>query len=281
MNTMPVTPLRIGVSGATGYVGAVIARALRNAGHTVITFVRRPGTHDRLFELGHVPDRDALADLDVFIHGAWDMRLSSAAEVSATNVAGSLRLLDALEAAGVPRLIFISSMSAYPGCRSVYGQAKLRVEQKVLELGGLIVRPGLVYGDEPGGMTGALATLARRFPLVPMVGRGDFVIYPCHEDDLGALLCYCCEQDRMSMSQLLTAAQSRGMPFRDIVSALAGRRVHYLPLPWKLLWLILRTIEALGIRPRLKSDSLLGLVYSDPTPDFGPLRSTGIPFRML
>ncbi len=279
---MPVTPLRIGVSGATGYVGAAIVRALRNAGHTVIAFVRRPGSTDRLFELGRAPDRAALADLDLFIHAAWDMRLSSAAEVSAINIEGSLCLLDALEAAGVPRLIFISSMSAYPGCRSVYGQAKLRIEQRVAELGGITVRPGLVYGDKPGGMTGALAALAQRFPLVPMVGRGDFVIYPCHEDDLGALLCYCCEQiSPATVPQLLTAAQPRGMLFRDVVSALAGRRVHYLPLPWKLLWLTLRTVEALGMRPRLKSDSLLGLIYCDPAPDFGPLRRTGIPFRML
>jgi nucleoside-diphosphate-sugar epimerase len=278
---MPVTPLRIGVSGATGYVGAAIVRALRNAGHTIIAFVRRPGSKDRFFELGRAPDSAALADLDLFIHGAWDMHLSSAAEVSATNVEGSLCLLDAIKAAGVSRLIFISSMSAYPGCRSVYGQAKLRVEQRVVELGGIIVRPGLVYGDEPGGVTGALAALAQRVPLVPMVGRGDFVIYPCHEDDLGALLCYCCEQDRMTVSQLLTAAQPRGMLFRDVVSALAGRQVHYLPLPWKLLWLALRTVEALGMRPRLKSDSLLGLIYCDPAPDFGSLRRTGIPFRML
>ena len=45
-----------------------------------------------------------------------------------------MALLDAARAAGVGRVLFVSSISAYDGCRSAYGRGKLRVETAVAAL---------------------------------------------------------------------------------------------------------------------------------------------------
>ncbi len=273
--------LTIGITGANGYVGSRLGAALADAGHEVVGFVRRPGPGERAFTLGDTVDPELLADIDVLIHCAWDMRANTAKSVRRINIAGSAWLLDAARQAGVPRCVFISSMSAWPGCHSLYGQAKLEVEQRVQQLGGISVRPGLIYGARPGGMVGALLGLAQRLPVLPMVGTGRFTLHTCHEDDLAELLLVICMADNRRLAPVITAAADEGLAFRDIVTRLAGRPLTFVPVPWRLAWLGIKTLESLGMRPRMKSDSLIGLVYSDPQPDFTTLHALGATFRTL
>ncbi len=273
--------LTIGITGANGYVGSRLCDAIAAAGHDIVRFARRPGPGARAFTLGEAVDPDLLADVDVLIHCAWDMRAGDAATVRRINIDGSRLLFAAARQAGVPRCVFISSMSAWEGCRSLYGQAKLEVEQEVQRTGGVSVRPGLIYGAAPGGMVGALLGLARRTPLLPMVGTGQFPLHTCHEDDLAELLLIVCMAEESRLAPVITAATEEGLAFRDIVQRLAGRPLSFVPVPWRLLWFGLRALESLGLRPRMKSDSLLGLVYADPRPGFAALRALGATFRPL
>jgi nucleoside-diphosphate-sugar epimerase len=273
--------LVIGITGANGYVGSRLRSTLTAAGHDVIGLVRQPTTAERAFRLGDYMPPDRLAGIDVLIHAAWDMRARTADEVRQTNIDGSTYLLDAAREAGVARQIFISSMSAFAGCRSLYGRGKLEVESRVHAYRGVVIRPGLVYGPEPGGIVGALLGLAKRSPILPMIGTGRFRLHTCHESDLAELAVITCMADEGRLPRLITAAETHGYEFRDIVERLAGRRLLYLPVPWRIAWAGLRAVESLGVRPRMKSDSLIGLVHADPAPDFAPLHALGATFRPL
>jgi len=89
----------------------------------------------------------------------------------------------------VDKIIFLSSISAFEGCRSLYGKAKLEIEKVAADLGATIIRPGLVYGSErPGGMYGSLQRVVARFPIMPLIGSGKHLQYLVHEDDLCELL---------------------------------------------------------------------------------------------
>ena len=67
---------------------------------------------------------------------------------------GSQKVLAAARDARVKSVVLISSLSAFEGCRSLYGKAKMETEAFARSIGALIVRPGLVYSDNPGGMFG-------------------------------------------------------------------------------------------------------------------------------
>ena len=54
-----------------------------------------------------------------------------------------------------------------------------------------------------------------------------------------------------------------------------------IPVPWRLIWFGLIVLERLGLNLRFRSDSLIGLVNSDPHPDFSATRSLGLSFRDL
>lgn len=273
--------LTIGITGANGYVGSRLRTALAAAGHEIVPLVRNPAPGEREFVLGSAVLRETLEDLDVLIHCAWDMQSSNAATVERVNVRGSKLLLETAHAAGVARLIFISSMSAYEDCRSVYGRAKLSVENYLARLGGVSIRPGLIYGPKPGGVVGRMLSLARRSTWLPMVGDGHFLLHSCHEDDLAELVLITCMCAANRLHPVVTAAEEQARPFAEVVRYLAGRPLRFITIPWRLIWAVLRVLEAAGLKTGLKSDSVTGLVYSDPAPNFATLRSIGATFRPL
>ena len=226
----------------------------------------------RRFALGEAIPSGLFDEVDALVHCAYDFSVSGWDEIRRVNVDGSIALLQAAKDAGVGRLVFISSMSAFPGCRSLYGRAKLEVERAAAALGAVIVRPGLVYGSESGGMIGALGKLLRLPLVTPLVGSGRQVLYLVHEDDLGTMITELCTTN-VPVARPVIAANARPYELREILRILGrrtGRRTMLLPVPWQIEWLALRGAETIGLRMRLRSDSLISLINQDPTPDFAP-----------
>ncbi len=149
--------MKIIVTGASGYVGGVILRALRAAGHETHAWSRKncspPWT---CFDLTNNIPENNLQDVDALIHAAHDFSPRGLDENNQQNIQPSLRLLQSAKSAGIKTLIYISSMSAYEGTASIYGKTKLTIEKDWITNGGIVVRPGLVWGETPGGVMGSL-----------------------------------------------------------------------------------------------------------------------------
>ena len=272
------------VTGANGYVGRIIVQHLRDAGKRVICLQRTTGDADvRAWSLQGEPSTDMFADVDVLIHCAYVFGSVGSAGIEKVNVHATLRWFDAAKAAGVRRIIFISSVSCYDDCKSLYGKAKLAVERRATEFDMVIVRPGLVYGPTPGGMVGSLTKILNLpGPLLPMVGAGRLATVLVHEHDLGQSMVQLCGFNDVPAGKPISAANDQLMSFVDIMKSLArarGKKVIFVPVPWRLLWLPLRIAESVGVRARLRSDSLVGLVNQNPAPDFSITRQLGLSFR--
>ena len=275
----------VAVTGASGYVGSVLAEALRlSAAFRVVPLVRNPKTPDDLpwsfdAQSGLAESLRARA-VDTLIHSAWDMRASSPALMEQTCVRGSQTLLEAAEQAGLRRLIFISSMSSFPGCRSVYGRTKLAVEQLFLARGGIVLRLGLVHGENPGGVFGSLRDQVRTRSVVPLIGSGRIPQYLLDDRDLAeAMRRVTGGAADAFASAPLTLANPRPWPFRTLVERIAAaehRQVRLVPIPWRLLHTGLRFAERLGLTLPVRSDSVLGFVHADPAPDCSGLVRLGI-----
>lgn len=280
-------PLTCGVTGASGYVGGVLAEALRHAGHEVIELNRsatgpQSRAPTRTLVLGQTIDDTVFAGLDVLIHAAYDFSVATWDAIERRNVTSTMELFAQAHTAGVGRRVFISSMSSFPGCASLYGKAKMAVEQESARLGLIVVRLGLVYGENPRGMVGALTKLVTLSPVLPVVGRGDQAQYTVHEDDLGRLIVHLAVREDAPGTAPIIAAAERPIPFREILQTLAqqgGRRVRFFGVPAGLLLAGLRAAELAGLRLRVRSDSLIGLLNQNPCPDFSATRQTGVRFR--
>ena len=261
--------LRIAITGARGYLGSTLATHFREGGCTVNAWHRGAEAGSR-FKLGGNLNALDWTGVEAVVHCAYDFRARGWDEIQRANVEGSLALMKETLSRGA-RFIFISSMSAYDGCQSLYGRAKLTVEKEVLNAGGAAIRPGLIYGDPPGGLFATLCKAVRITPLLPMIGSGAFPQYLAHDGDLAKLLLAVATGQIALPSRPLSAAHPQTFLFRDLVRAIAarqGRRLAFVPIPWRLIHFAMTCAEIAGLRLSFRADSLVGLVFANPNPTF-------------
>lgn len=287
------------LTGANGYIGRELANSLERKGWKVIEIGRTPSfapssslSSDPSIEkkrdfihwsLVEPLDVRLLPPADVLIHCAWDFSCPTLQDSLIKNTSGSIKLFEDAKQAGVKRLIFISTTSAFQGAKTIYGQSKLKVEEWVLAHQGVVVRPGLVIGEKLGGILKSLNILAVRLPIIPLPGGGTQKFYPCWIDDLCQSICFLSSVENLPVSLgCITAASEVPISLREILQEFnhrAGKSSLFLSIPWQPLFILLRVIEALGIRLRLRSDALLSLMNLDPSPSFTFTQVLGFRFK--
>ena len=266
---MSTLTARIAITGSRGYLGSTLAKHFRDAGHEVREWHRGAGTGSR-YDLGGDPRSLDWTGVGAVVHCAYDFRARGREEIRRINVEGSVALMRETISRGA-RFIFISSMSSYDGCRSLYGKAKLAVENEALKAGVAAIRPGLIFGDPPGGLFATLSRAVRMAPLIPMIGHGTFPQYLAHDGDLSRLLLAVATGQIDPPPRALSAAHPTSILFRDLVRAIArnqGRRIAFVPVPWRLIHAAMTGAEMSGLRLSFRADSLVGLVFANPAPDF-------------
>jgi nucleoside-diphosphate-sugar epimerase len=273
------------ITGANGYVGGCVKKFFAARDWEIFELSRRPkpGTRSFPFQLGDDLSPELLSGVSAFVHCAYDFTPLRWDELAEINIEGSRKVLEAARAANVPKIVFVSSISAYDGCHSLYGKAKLEIEKIALANGALVVRPGLVHGGVAGGMFGRLADKLRKSALVPLMGGGKQIQYLVHSDDLCAFIEKYAAGSIEISPRILTAANERPWPFKEllaeVVRAQQGKNPVFIPVPWRLVWLALKSAEACGLRPNFRSDSLVSLMYQNPTPDFSANAGVGLVCR--
>jgi nucleoside-diphosphate-sugar epimerase len=256
------------VTGASGYLGSRIARELETTGWRVVRLVRNPDPGDptqRWFDAGRPLDPALLESVDLLVHAAYDLTVTGRDDIWRINVEGTSRLLRAAQDARVGRIIVLSSMSAYEGTSQLYGRAKLDIEALTFAAGGHAIRPGIVFGEQAGGMTGALRKMTR-LPLVPLVA-GNVRLYFVSDVDLVRAVAVLADAESLPAAPI-GVAYPTPVRFRDFLVALAageGRHPRFVPFPWRALYAILRAGEALRLTLPFRADSLLALAKPAPS----------------
>ena len=274
----------VGVTGSNGYLGKMLVAALREQGFSVVEY-RRSVPHDvtnesiRSLDLGAPIQNQAFEGVQCVIHAAWDLQETDPSRAWSRNVGGSKRVLEAALERGVERFIFVSSMSAYFGSQQDYGLMKLAVERSVLDARQVVVRPGLVYGGEPGGMALALTKLAR-LPVIPLFrGAQQFTL---HSDDFLTAMTTLVNLDEVPSTPLGLASPSP-TSFKEIMMSMAvgaDNSPRTVVVPWHVVLGLLRIAERLRVPLPVRSDSLLGLVRPAPlVPGRDVMDQIGLSFR--
>ena len=272
------------VTGSNGYVGGCVKKYFAAHGWEVLELLRQPEPGGRAvkFQLGCETSPAALTGVSALVHCAYDFKPLRWAEIRAVNVAGTDKLFQAARTAGVNRIICISSISAYDGCRSLYGQAKLEIEDVAQAHGAQVIRPGLVYGPGPGGMFGKLTRQVQKSSIIPLIGDGSQVQFLVHQEDLCAFVENHAAGKTTALPPILTAAHPQEWPLKQLLLEIARgqrRKISFIPLPWRLVWLGLKFGEVCGLRLNFRSDSLVSLMYQNPQPDFSSNAAAGLVCR--
>ena len=273
----------VAITGASGYLGSVLVGAFGAAGYAVRRLVRAPaaGSSDQFFDLSTGEAAGGLNGVDVLVHCAYDMTLTRRADIWRVNVFDSVALLDRALAAGVPRTLVVSSMSAYKGTKQLYGRSKLAVEVEARARGMAVVRPGLVYGPGWGGMAGTLRRLAT-LPVLPDFGHAarQFTVW---QDDFASAMVALAEAVDLPTVPV-GIAHPDPVGFRRLLTAFAAGSarpsLHFVRMPPMAVYSALRALELLPVALPVRADSLLGLVRPAPeVPNPDVLAQLGVAVR--
>ncbi|MEP7795980.1 NAD-dependent epimerase/dehydratase family protein [Sanguibacter sp. 25GB23B1] len=206
--------MRVLVTGASGLLGSAVAAGLRDAGHDVRTFQRRPSGVDGVEDvLGSVTEpadvARAVAGVDAAVHLAAKVSFAGApADFERVNVEGTRTLVEALRAGGVERLVFVSSPSvAHAGssivgddaspadpehARGDYARTKAQAELLALaadspELRVVAVRPHIVWGPGDTQLVERVVERARAGRL-PLLDHGAALIDSTYIDNAASAI---------------------------------------------------------------------------------------------
>jgi 2-alkyl-3-oxoalkanoate reductase len=236
------------ITGATGFLGRYIVRAVAARGWRVRVLARRAIDHPQFAGLevdavpGDLSDRAALRALvdgaDVIIHAAGLVKARNSAAFEAVNVAGTANLAEAIEKNGAsPRVLLVSSMAAREPALSSYARTKRAAEQLLTaqlhhRAALIIVRPSAIYGPWDRETLSIFRAIARRFFLRPRSLHGRIAVI--HAADAAAAIAVLCEQASHESLFELTDERIEGYSWDEIVTAAETaleRRALVIPLP--------------------------------------------------
>lgn len=264
---------RVLITGANGFVGRAVSRALLQRGDSVVGVVRRPqtaveGVREWIFDANDfegidqrwpVATRcDAVIHLAARVHMKHETTADPFAAYRATNVTGALRVAAAARRAGARRFVFVSSIKAVgessagrpiteadePAPTDPYGISKLEAERALIDYGresGLeivIVRPPLVYG--PGVRANFLQLMSAiakgvPLPLGSIAARRSLLFV----DNLADALVHCTTDPR-AVGETFHVTDGRDLSVSELARALTTQLhapARLIPVPVGLLGL--------------------------------------------
>jgi nucleoside-diphosphate-sugar epimerase len=252
------------VTGATGFLGVHLVRALTEAGYAVRALARRepspPGWGDSLPQTvpGDLSDSASLRRLvegaDVVIHAAGAIKAADLDGFLAVNRDGVTRIAEAMGASD-SRLLLVSSLAAREPQLSHYAASKRAGEAAAIEALGpervTIARPPAIYG--PGDReTLAVFQAAQFSPVLPMPSATARLAL-IHVSDAAAALAALASGP--SGLYALADARPEGYGWREVFEAAAkasGRRPLIAQAP---AWLLPAVARAAGFIARMNGES--------------------------
>ncbi len=280
------------LTGATGFVGSAVARALLARGHAVRVLLR-PGSDRRNLDglavqpvAGNLTDpaslRHAVAGCRYVLHVAADYRIwvPDPQAMLLANVAGTEALMQAALAAGVERVVYCSSVAALgltsdgspadettpvreSAIAGIYKKSKYRAEQAVLRmvreqaLPAVIVNPATPIGprDIKPTPTGRMIADAVAGRMPAYVDTGLNVV---HVDDVAEGHLLALERGRIGERYILGGENLALRELFALIAEAAGRAPPRIRLPRRLLWPL-----ALGMEAAAKLGGFTPLVTRD------------------
>jgi nucleoside-diphosphate-sugar epimerase len=262
--------VKVFVTGGTGFIGGEVVRQLRGRGDEVRCLVRSPEKGAKLSELGcelvagdlgdEEAIRTAMDGCDAAVHAAamYEVGIPSSQRPAMweANVAGTERVLKAALEAGLPRIVYVSTVGVFgnthrrvvdesyqhPGKEftSYYEETKLeahRIARRMIAEQGLpaiIVQPGGVYGPGDTSSIGVLLDqfLAGRMPLLPFPELG---ICLSHVEDVAAGILLALEKGKIGETYVLSGPVTTIRDAIEVVAEVTGRRAPRRSLPVPLL----------------------------------------------
>jgi uncharacterized protein YbjT (DUF2867 family) len=283
-------PMRIAITGGTGFVGGHLANTLSAGGHEVVVVTRgvdmRPLAQKVLSLRGvtavqvNTRDESALARVfegcEAVAHCAGINREIGPQTYDVVHVQGTANVVQAAEKANVRRIALLSFLRARPACDSPYHESKWAAEELVRgsSCEWTVLKPGMMFGSGDH-MLDHLSHALCTFPV--FLGMGPLRVRPLAVDDVVQVLIAALIDGRLPRQTIGLVGPSE-MSFDDaarLVASVIGKRRLFLHAPLVFHHLLARGTERVMTVPLisraqvriLEEEVIEALRAPDPLPD--------------
>lgn len=253
--------MRVLVTGATSLLGRTLVARLVDRGDDVTTFQRRASGLDVREHLGDIADKDAVADavtgVQAVVHVAGRVAVTGPWEhFEETNVTGTRNVVDASRAAGIERIVHVSSPSVAHGGEPLVGvpagpadpiaarghYARSKAEAELIALGAnssemsvVSIRPHLIWGPGDTQLVGRIVSRARAGRLA-IIGSGAALIDTTYIDNAADALVAALDRALLLAGRVFVVTNGQPRPvsemLRRIVMA-AGLEPPRMKVPYR------------------------------------------------
>jgi dihydroflavonol-4-reductase len=276
--------MRVVVTGGAGFIGRAVVKRLAERGDEVVALVRDPAKAQFLAarkvkliasDLHSVPAMTAqMKGADAAIHGAGSylvgIKKSDQPRMWDANVGTTERVLDAAIAAGVPRIVYVSTLNVLgnskgrkldetyrrdlgEGFHSYYDETKFRAHEEAEKRIGagapiVIVQPSQAYGPNDHSLASAQLAQAHagRLRTVALASSG---LAWVHVDDVADGIVAALDQGRLGEAYFLAGDCRRLGESVAVAARIGGHRPARVSIPTALLKLIAPINDRLGGLP--------------------------------
>lgn len=252
--------------GGTGFIGSAVARRLAAQGHVLCLPTRR---RERAKHLSTLP---TVSVVEADVHNPEVLAALMRGKDVVISMVGILRgnfarahaelpakIATAAKAAGVRRIVHVSSLGAAADAPSAYLRSKAAGEAALQDSGldVTVLRPSVVFGAGDSFLS-LFAALQRCLPVLPLAGA-QAPMQPVWVEDVAQTVALCVQRPE-SVGRTYELGGPGVYTLRELVQyagTVAGRRAFVIGLPAPLAWLQAFAMEMLG--GPMTRDNLLSL----------------------
>ena len=259
--------MKVLLTGASGFVGTHVQKALLDDGHTIRCLVhskknipRQTGVETVTGDITQPNSlKQALKDCDAIIHlvAIIEENKSKGITFDKLNLEGTVNLADTAVKNGVNRFIYISALGADPNGPTAYFQSKGKAEEYIKDspLIYTIFRPSFIYG-QGDAVYSMLSRVIQKTPygIYPLFGNGLYRHQPVWVQHVSKGITNALSEP-LTYYKTYNVGGPEQLTFKkqlEILAEITNSKIRFLSLP---LWLS-KWIAAIGnILPLLPIDS--------------------------
>lgn len=266
------------VTGATGFVGKNVVKALRTRGKEVRCLVRTSARAHAVADYhveiayGDVLDpsalKEAMQGIDTVVHLVAIIREKRNQTFDLVNRRGTEMVAQAAREAGVKHFVHMSAIGAQDNPAYPYLHSKWQGEQAVKNSGVsyTIFRPSIQFG-EGDEFINTLAGVIKAFPVIPVAGSGKVRLQPISVEEVGAMVSLVADNPRFG-GRTVEIGGPDHLTYDEIVDIIrrtlkVNRLKAHLPLP--IMKSIVRIMEAVIPNPPATTSQLELLALDNAT----------------
>jgi len=276
--------MKVLIAGGAGFVGKNLIRVMKEVGFNPVDITVIDKDEVNLNFVKNLGVTAVLADLS--LPGQWgdnfdhqDLVITLQAQISGpkyedfrrNNIEATQNVIEAAKKFGVKKIIHFSSAAVLSVRQDFYATTKKAGDELVKNsrLSYVILQPSLMYGPLDNKNIGWLINFAKKCPIFPIPGNGQYPRQPIYIDDMSHLVIEFIK-NFPSEDRVYSINGQQVINFREIISTVLKnmgglRTAVYLPLP---IFLFLLRIYDILFKSPFTPDQIKSLTSGDVFPEY-------------